>query len=61
MNAARIRLWLDLKGGVASDVVERRMVTYLDLRTTAFIAVNPLVEKRVLTENLDKRRGTVQV
>uniref|UniRef100_A0A7S1MGU6 Glutathione transferase n=1 Tax=Alexandrium catenella TaxID=2925 RepID=A0A7S1MGU6_ALECA len=40
-NAARIRLWLALKEGMA-ERVETRMVTYPDLKTEAFLKVNPL-------------------
>jgi len=42
-NAARVRLWMDLKkpGGM-SDVIETRMVQYPDLQTPEFAAVNPL-------------------
>jgi len=42
-NAARIRLWMNLKrpGGM-SDLVETRMVQYTDLKTRAFTAINPL-------------------
>mmetsp|Transcript_31083 Transcript_31083/g.48690 ORF Transcript_31083/g.48690 Transcript_31083/m.48690 type:complete len:729 (-) Transcript_31083:24-2210(-) len=39
-NAARIRLWLRLSG--MTDAVETRMVTYGDLHTDEFLAVNPL-------------------
>eukprot|EP00933_Yihiella_yeosuensis_P043799 TRINITY_DN38773_c0_g1_i1.p1 TRINITY_DN38773_c0_g1~~TRINITY_DN38773_c0_g1_i1.p1 ORF type:complete len:297 (-),score=58.88 TRINITY_DN38773_c0_g1_i1:129-1019(-) len=40
-NAARIRLWLRLKEGVG-DAIERRVVTYPDLQSAEFAAVNPL-------------------
>ena len=40
-NAARIRLWLDLKEGIR-EKVETRVVTYPDLQTPEFAAVNPL-------------------
>ncbi len=42
-NAARVRLWMQLKkpGGM-EDLIETRMVTYPDLQTAAFAAVNPL-------------------
>lgn len=40
-NAARIRLWMALKDGV-KDKIERRVVTYPDLQTPEFMAVNPL-------------------
>jgi len=41
-NAARVRLWLALKGGGVSEQVESRFVTYPDLETDEFKAVNPL-------------------
>ena len=40
-NAARCRLWLALKEDVAA-VVETRTVTYADLQTPEFAAINPL-------------------
>lgn len=40
-NAARIRLWFKLKEGMGSTL-ERRVVTYPDLQTPEFVAVNPL-------------------
>lgn len=40
-NAARIRLWLALKEGM-SNQIETRMVSYSDLKTESFLAVNPL-------------------
>jgi len=42
-NAARIRLWMQLKkpGGM-EDVIESRVVQYPDLKTQAFTALNPL-------------------
>ena len=39
-NAARVRLWLQLKG--MTDTIETRMVTYPDLQSAEFAAVNPL-------------------
>eukprot|EP00420_Gonyaulax_spinifera_P034744 CAMPEP_0197880678 /NCGR_PEP_ID=MMETSP1439-20131203/8398_1 /TAXON_ID=66791 /ORGANISM="Gonyaulax spinifera, Strain CCMP409" /LENGTH=344 /DNA_ID=CAMNT_0043500241 /DNA_START=33 /DNA_END=1067 /DNA_ORIENTATION=+ len=39
-NAARIRIWMRLKG--LQDVIERRVVTYADLQSPEFAAVNPL-------------------
>lgn len=39
-NAARIRLWLQLSG--LQDQVDSRMVTYPDLQSAEFQAVNPL-------------------
>jgi len=39
-NAARIRLWIAEKG--AGDVIETKMITYPDLQTAEFKAVNPL-------------------
>lgn len=39
-NAARVRLWLHMKG--LSDKIETRMITYPDLHTEAFQKVNPL-------------------
>ena len=42
-NAARVRLWMQLKkpGGM-EDVIESRVVQYPDLKTAAFTALNPL-------------------
>mmetsp|Transcript_55367 Transcript_55367/g.177598 ORF Transcript_55367/g.177598 Transcript_55367/m.177598 type:complete len:579 (+) Transcript_55367:50-1786(+) len=40
-NAARIRLWLKLKSGMV-DKVNVRMLTYPDLQSPDFAAVNPL-------------------
>jgi len=42
-NAARIRLWMALKkpGGMA-DTVETRTITYPDIKTREFTAINPL-------------------
>jgi glutathione S-transferase len=42
-NAARIRLWMALKrpGGM-DELIERRIVTYPELKTKDFAAVNPL-------------------
>lgn len=39
-NAARIRLWIMFKG--LGDVIERKVLTYPDLQTPWFSAVNPL-------------------
>lgn len=39
-NAARIRLWIQLKGLDAA--IERKVLTYADLQTSEFAAVNPL-------------------
>jgi len=39
-NAARIRIWLRMKG--LHDRIERRVVTYPDLQTEEFKKVNPL-------------------
>jgi len=41
-NAARIRLWLMLKGGDVASKIDRRVIKYTDLNTQEFIAVNPL-------------------
>jgi len=42
-NAARIRLWLRLKGFVGSDApVDTHFVTYPELQAEEFVAVNPL-------------------
>lgn len=41
-NAARIRLWLKLKGGNVADIIERKVVAYPDLQTPEFAAINPL-------------------
>lgn len=42
-NAARIRLWLALKEGVA-DLVDTRMIVYSQLRDPELAAVNPLMK-----------------
>merc|ERR1719399_545601 len=44
-NACRVRLWMQLKkpGGM-EDAIETRVVTYADLKTSAFAAVNPLMK-----------------
>ena len=39
-NAARVRLWLRLKG--MTSEIESRVITYPDLQTPEFAAVNPL-------------------
>ncbi len=39
-NAARVRLWLRLKG--MTSAIDTRVVTYADLQTAEFAAVNPL-------------------
>jgi len=39
-NAARIRIWIACKG--LQDVIETKMITYPDLQTDEFKAVNPL-------------------
>ena len=41
-NAARIRLWLSLKGAAAQDVVKTKMVKYPDLQSAEFAKINPL-------------------
>jgi len=42
-NAARIRLWMALKRPEGmEDVIETRMITYPDLQTPEFAAINPL-------------------
>jgi len=70
-NAARIRIWRELKG--ATDLVERRVVTYPDLQSEEFIAVNPLkkvpavilgdgravMESFVILEYLEDKYGPV--
>lgn len=40
-NAARIRIWLALKGTMG-NIIETRMVGYAELQTDAFISINPL-------------------
>ena len=42
-NAARVRLWMALKrpGGMA-DTIDVKMVTYPELQTASFAAINPL-------------------
>ena len=40
-NAARIRLWRELKPGM-DDAIERRVVAYPDLKSPEFAAINPL-------------------
>eukprot|EP00441_Pelagodinium_beii_P005005 CAMPEP_0197683078 /NCGR_PEP_ID=MMETSP1338-20131121/97409_1 /TAXON_ID=43686 ORGANISM="Pelagodinium beii, Strain RCC1491" /NCGR_SAMPLE_ID=MMETSP1338 /ASSEMBLY_ACC=CAM_ASM_000754 /LENGTH=81 /DNA_ID=CAMNT_0043264615 /DNA_START=51 /DNA_END=293 /DNA_ORIENTATION=+ len=40
-NAARIRLWRNLKEGM-QDEIDVKMVTYPDLKSPEFAAVNPL-------------------
>ena len=42
-NAARVRLWMALKkpGGMA-DAIDVKMVTYPELQTASFAAINPL-------------------
>lgn len=45
-NAARIRLWLDLK---ATSEVERRVIAYEDLQKPWFLAINPLKKCPALT------------
>eukprot|EP00931_Biecheleriopsis_adriatica_P001314 TRINITY_DN10163_c0_g1_i1.p1 TRINITY_DN10163_c0_g1~~TRINITY_DN10163_c0_g1_i1.p1 ORF type:complete len:287 (+),score=49.01 TRINITY_DN10163_c0_g1_i1:146-1006(+) len=40
-NAARIRLWMALKEGV-QEQIDTKMITYPDLQSPDFIAVNPL-------------------
>lgn len=40
-NAARIRLWRDMKPGMA-DAIERLVVTYADLKKPEFAKLNPL-------------------
>ena len=40
-NAARIRLWRALKEGM-TDEIERRVVSYPDLKSSEFAAINPL-------------------
>ena len=42
-NAARIRLWLALKDNMAEEV-ERCVVTYPELKTRDYAAVNPLMK-----------------
>jgi len=39
-NAARIRIWIRMKG--LQDSIESRMVTYADLQTPEYMKVNPL-------------------
>merc|ERR1712232_528224 len=39
-NAARIRIWIKLKG--LSDVIDAKMVTYADLQSEEYKKVNPL-------------------
>ena len=42
-NAARIRIWLALKGEMAtSGHIETKMIAYADLQSAEFAAVNPL-------------------
>ena len=40
-NAARIRLWRQMKEGMPSQI-ERHVVTYPELKTAEFAALNPL-------------------
>jgi glutathione S-transferase len=40
-NAARIRLWIMLKQGMA-DLIEAKMVTYPELKSEEFAKINPL-------------------
>mmetsp|Transcript_59032 Transcript_59032/g.140988 ORF Transcript_59032/g.140988 Transcript_59032/m.140988 type:complete len:271 (-) Transcript_59032:353-1165(-) len=39
-NAARIRLWIKLKG--LSDRIDTKMITYADLKSAEYLKVNPL-------------------
>jgi len=41
-NAARIRIWRELKG--VQDKIERRVIGYADLKTIEFAKVNPLMK-----------------
>jgi glutathione S-transferase len=42
-NAARIRIWMALKDGMTSEI-GRHVVTYPELKTPEFAAVNPLMK-----------------
>lgn len=53
-NAARIRLWISLKG-LTGDI-ESRMITYPDLKTPEFAKVNPL---KKVPAFIDERGETV--
>lgn len=72
-NAARIRLWLRKKGDSVTSKIERRVLTYPELRTPEFAAVNPLkkvpafilpdgtcvFESQVILQYLEEKYGDV--
>ena len=46
-NAARIRLWVELKGDMRRKI-DRRLMQYVDLKSKEFSTINPLKKARPL-------------